>query len=240
MTESVYRGYRRVDFEWKGHAGILVFPEKEGAAPRKWVWRTEFFGQFDGADMEMVRRGYCLAHYSISDLYGSPEAVALMDGFYRYVREAYGLARRCILIGLSRGGLYACNFALAYPDRVAAMYLDAPVLDIKSWPRKKAPACWEECKRCYGLTESTWQDFHGSPADRLDELAATGIPIFLVAGDADSSVPFSENAARLIEAFGGEGKPAFGYIVKPGAEHHPHGLEDPTPVCDFLCEKALP
>ena len=35
----------------------------------------------------------------------------------------FGLSKRAVLEGFSRGGLYAVNFAAAHPDMTAALYL---------------------------------------------------------------------------------------------------------------------
>ena len=64
-------------------------------------------------------------------------------------------------------------------------------------------------------------------------LAAAHIPLISVVGDVDTTVPYSENTA-LVEA---QYKKLGGNITvlhKPGCNHHPHGLDDPTPVVNFI------
>ena len=54
-------------------------------------------------------------------------------------------------------------------------------------------------------------------------------------GDADFVVPAAENALLIeqrYQALGG----VVQVIHKPGVDHHPHGLEDPTPVVRFILE----
>jgi hypothetical protein len=41
---------------------------------------------------------------------------------------------------MSRGGLIIYNCAVANPEKVAAIYGDAPVMDFKSWPGYNQPA----------------------------------------------------------------------------------------------------
>jgi len=85
----------------------------------------------------------------------------------------------------------------------------------------------------YGLTEDTTRDFRGNPLDKLEMVAKAGVPIIVVAGDADTAVPFLENSAileRKYTEYGGNIK----MIVKSGVGHHPHSLEDPQPVIDFI------
>ena len=69
--------------------------------------------------------------------------------------------------------------------------------------------------------------------DNLAPLAAAHIPLLHVYGDADEAVPWEENTGVVrerYEALGGE----ITLIAKPGGRHHPHGLEDPTPVADWI------
>lgn len=84
------------------------------------------------------------------------------------------------------------------PERVACLYVDAPVCDFKSWPggKGRAPVSlsdWEECKRIYGLSEEEAVSYRLNPIDNLQPLATAGIPIIAVAGDADELVPVEEN-----------------------------------------------
>jgi len=48
-----------------------------------------------------------------------------------------GLHPQAVLIGISRGGLYAHRYAATYPDRVGVIYDDAAVLDYQSRPGGK-------------------------------------------------------------------------------------------------------
>ena len=82
----------------------------------------------------MLQEGYFLLYYKVSDMYGCPQAVEYMRHFHTYVTKEFDLYPKPVLFGFSRGGLYAVNYAAAYPQEVDALYLDAPVLDIRSWP----------------------------------------------------------------------------------------------------------
>lgn len=130
---SNWKSYRRHDFYLNGREAILVEP-KSAAAGNPWIWRTEFFDAFSYADMAMLEKGYCIAYYRISNLYGCPEAVVMMHDFHNYLIKSYGLSNQAVLFGFSRGGLYAFNYAATYSNMVSAIYLDAPVLDLRSWP----------------------------------------------------------------------------------------------------------
>ena len=217
--------------EFGNHTATVIRPDSPNG---KWVWKTEFLYDFDAAERELLERGYTRVYYSISDKYGSYEAVRLMHAFHKYlVREAgLGLEERCTLFGFSRGGLYAFNYTLFYPELVEKVYLDAPVLDMRTWPhcgsREKEQMLFE-----YDLTDATLASFKGHPVERLAEFFSLNIPLLLVAGDSDPVVPFPENGGRVIEYAKEHGIP-LEYYVKPGCSHHPHSLEDVTPIINFV------
>lgn len=225
-----------------GREGFVIHP-REAAPGKPWVWRTEFFGAFDYADRALLERGWHLAYYKVSDMYGCPEAIADMRSFQRILEDAWGLSPMAVLFGFSRGGLYAVNYAAEYPEKVIALYLDAPVLDIRSWPAGRGKGIgaakeWEECKQWYRLDEESAETFANNPLDRVGTLLQNHIPVMLVAGDADEVVPFEENGAIFRQKYEQAGG-TIQTILKPGCGHHPHSLEDPTPIVDFLLRNAL-
>ena len=238
---SQWQGFERLDFKVADRAAILVKPSTP-AEGHPWIWRTEFFGHEPQADLALLAAGWHVAFFQVSNMYGSPESIEIMAKFRDAVTHDYGLNPRAVLEGFSRGGLYAVNFAAAHPDKTAALYLDAPVLDIRSWPGGKGTGkgdkhCWEEALKLYGLTEGTALTFKGNPLDQLEPLAKAKIPIIAVVGDADKTVPYPENTAILeqrYKALGGK----IEVIVKPGIDHHPHSLKDPKPIVDFLLTSA--
>lgn len=238
---SQWNGYERLDFKVADRAALLVKP-RTPAKGRPWIWRTEFFGHEPQADLALLGAGWHVAYFQVSDMYGAPPAIALMALFHAAAVRDYGLNPRAVLEGFSRGGLYAVNFAAAHPDHTAGLYLDAPVLDIRSWPGGKGAGpgdqrCWQQALAIYGLTEETAATFNGNPLDQLAPLAKAGIPILSVCGAADKAVPMAENTTLLeqrYKALGGK----IEVIAKPGMDHHPHSLKDPQPIVDFLLKNA--
>jgi len=237
VKHSEWNGYARVDFEVAGRAGLLVMP-KEAAPGRPWIWRTEFFGHEPQGDLALLERGWHVAYLNAQNMYGAPKAIALMEAFHAYVKKGYGLSERVVLEGFSRGGLYAFNYAVAHPAEVAALYLDAPVLDIRSWPGSKpASKEWKECLAVYGLTEETVGSFKSGPLDNIAPVAKAGVPILAVCGGADSLVPMAQNTSVLEKRYKELGG-TIEVIVKPDGEHHPHSLKDPAPIVEFLTKRA--
>jgi pimeloyl-ACP methyl ester carboxylesterase len=240
---SDWNGYEKVDFQVAGRAALLVKP-KTAAPGNPWIWRTEFFGHEPQGDVALLGLGWHVAYIKVSDMYGAPPAIDLMSQFHDYLTKTYGLNERAVLEGFSRGGLYAVNFAATYPDKTAALYLDAPVLDIRSWPGGKGASkgdarCWQQALEIFGLTEETAKEFKGNPLDKIEPIAAAKIPILAICGDSDKVVPYTENTGILAERY----KKASGnisVILKPGGDHHPHSLKDPQPIVDFLMKYAYP
>lgn len=231
----VWEGYQLETGVFGKHEYGLVLP-KESAPGNPYLWRTEFFGAFPSVDLSMLEQGYAVAYYRISDLYGGPEAVGLMERFQPFLQERYGLSAQAILLGFSRGGLYALHYAARYPERIAALYLDAPVVDIYSWPGgffsgEGSPSEWEDCKALWsGISHEAYLKKVNQAAEKL---SAWSIPLIIVAGAKDTVVPYNENGLLLQRVY--EKAPAlFQLIMKPECGHHPHSLENPSPVVSFL------
>lgn len=238
-----WMGFSRHSFMFEGKNACVVEPET--ALPGKpWIWRARFFGAFPSVDVELLRRGYHVAHVDVANLYGCPKYILpLWDAFYDHMVQKWGLAGKVVLEGFSRGGLPIYNYASARPERVACIYGDAPVCDIRSWPWGKGrgtggPEDWKRCLAVYSLTEESAADFKASPIDLLEPIVKAGIPIIHVCGDADEAVPIEENTLVLkerLEALGGSMK----LIVKKGCAHHPHSLDPPDEIVDFIMQHSI-
>ncbi|MBQ8725707.1 MAG: prolyl oligopeptidase family serine peptidase [Clostridia bacterium] len=215
--------------EFNGYTATVIIPERPNG---KWIWKTEFLYAFDQAERALLELGYTRVYYQISDKYGSPSAMKLMKEFYHFVVKNFHLDKKCVLFGFSRGGLYAFNFAIAYPAFVDKVYLDAPVLDLKTWPPKgslEQNQMFEE----YGLNADSLATFKGNPIDKLDEFFALNIPLLIIAGGKDEVVPFDKNAGRLID-YCREKDIRITAIIKADGLHHPHSLDDVQPILDFV------
>jgi len=241
--QSVWNGAERLDFTVEGRPGILVRPENpvtDGAGRLRWIWRTEFFDAFPSLDKLLVERGWCVAYHMCSNLYGNPLAISQFKTFYDAVVPAFGLSEQPVMEGFSRGGLYAVNFAYAYPQLVSALYLDAPVLDVRNWPLGLGsipvyPSEAQQCLDCYGLTWETAKTFDESPLNRAEFLVEHKIPVLMVAGLKDSVVNYEENGGAFVERYQKAGG-TIRVFLKPECDHHPHSLEDAAPLADWLEE----
>lgn len=235
---SEWHGFIKHDFTLdEGKLNGLVVVPMSPAKGHPWIWRTEFFGHEPQADIELLKKGFYVAYAQVNDMYGSPKSIELMKKFYDHVTNAYKLSPKVILEGFSRGGLYAYNWAAAYPGNVAGLYVDAPVCDFKSWPggkgkAKPAQAEWIQLLERYGMTEEQALKYKKNPIDNLAPLAKAGIPILAVVGDIDDVVPVAENTAiveKRYKKLGGR----IQVIHKADCNHHPHSLFDPSQIVDF-------
>ncbi len=241
-TRSTWNGFDRYDFEIHGQTVLVVAP-REVAPGKPWVWHGEFFGHRPEPDIALLGRGFHIVYMKIPDLFGAPQAVAYWNGFHKELTERHGLAKKAALVGVSRGGLYCYNWAAANPDKVACIYGDAPVCDLKSWPLGKGkgtgnPNELPKLLKVYGVTnEAELLAKAVSPIDNLEPLAKARVPLLHVYGDADKGVPWDENTEVLAERYrklGGE----ITLIAKPGVGHV-HGLDDSTPIIEFISRHSL-
>ena len=69
------------------------------------------------------------------------------------------------------------------------------------------------------------------PLDHIATLLHHRIPVVLVAGDSDKTVPYVENGALVAHAYETENVP-IRVFLKAGCDHHPHGLKNPSTVAD--------
>ena len=84
------------------------------------------------------------------------------------------------------------------------------------------------------MTSVDKDNFKGNPLDNLAPLASQQVPVIAVCGDSDRVVPFRDNMKLIRDRYQQLGAPVE-LIIKPGADHHPHSLENPEPVVDFIC-----
>lgn len=242
-TIDEWHGFKRHRFRVDGCDAWIVEPET--ALPgRPWSWCMEFPDAFTErcAAPQLLAAGFHHVHIVVGNTYGSPEAVKHFNAFYDFLVE-HGLAKKGALIGLSRGGFYAYRFASERPEAVAVIYGDAPMCDLKialggNGYGKGNPTEWAVLMKAYGFKdEAEALAYRGNPVDILGTLAKAKVAIIHVIGDADDVV-LPEKNSDVIEERYKKLKGEIQVIHKPGIGHHPHGLDDPKPVVDFIVKHA--
>lgn len=237
-----WNGYAKHELTIAGKQATVVAP-KAAAPGRPWVWHGEFFGHKPAPDVALLGKGFHIVYMKINDMLGSPSAVQLWNQCYATLTTDYAFSTKPALVGLSRGGLYCYNWAIANPTKVSCIYGDAPVCDFKSWPGGKGkgkgdPKNWSFVLKLWNFNnEGEALAYLGNPVDNLAALAKHQVPLLHVYGDADDVVPAEENTtllAKRYQAMGG----SITLIAKPGVGHHPHGLDDSTPIIEFILKHA--
>lgn len=100
----------------------------------------------------------------------------------------------------------------------------------------RSDADWRDVLESYSFSEEEALAYQFNPKDNREgcqKLADHGVGILLVCGDSDRVVPGDENwkpFKKLYESCGG----SIELILKPGQDHHPHSLPDPTPIVEFV------
>jgi pimeloyl-ACP methyl ester carboxylesterase len=242
-TVSDWYGYQCLDFKFEDRNAKIVFP-KNAENGMHWIWRDRFWGHEPQTDLALLDKGFHLVYIDLADFYGSPSAVQCWNRFYYFLMDKYQLNSKAVLVGMSRGGLFVYNWASENTDKVACIYADAPVCDIKSWPGgfgkgNGSPEDWRKCLAAYQLTEESIEDYTGIPVLNSRHVAEAGIPVLHVCGAIDDVVPIDENTYALEKVFkeaGGDIR----IIVKEGIGHHPHSLTDPTSIVRFILSHTSP
>jgi pimeloyl-ACP methyl ester carboxylesterase len=239
-TDDMWQGFKRHSFTVDGCKCWIAEP-KTPLAGNHWAWCMMFPDAFPartGAPA-LLAKGYYYVFMDVGNTFGAPSALAKLSAFYNALTGA-GFNSKAILIGISRGGAYACNWAAQNPEKVSLIYGDAPVCSFASWPYAhgagKDSRDWKKLLAVYGF--KTNQEAVSCPTQPINEVAQlvkAHIPLLCVVGDADTTVPYSENTAIVEQKYkklGGQ----ITVIHKPGCGHHPHGLDDPTPIVDFVMQ----
>lgn len=229
-----WQGFSCEEFEFEGRKAIIVFPPKKS---NKWLFKTEYFGAFPDFEIEMLKKGYHIAHVdNITRWNKHPDDTDVKARFADFISEKYGLKKKCVTVGMSCGGMQSVYFAAKYPEYVSAMYLDAPVINLLSCPAglgKATNEMFREFEDAIGMNLTELLSFRNHPLDNFGPLVENNIPVILVAGDSDTVVPYDENGA-LLEKYYKEHGGNITTIIKPGCNHHPHCLEDNSPIIDFV------
>ncbi len=240
--DDIFQEWQSKNFLFQGHEAKIVFPEKPNEA-MFWIWRARFWGHEPQLDKALLKAGFHVVYVDVANLFGNNEAVQLWNNFYEFLIAEYHLNSKAVLEGMSRGGLIVYNWASKNTDKVACIYADAPVCDIKSWPGglyngEGSPPDWQTCLKAYQLDENSVLDFTDIPVNNAIKVAQAKIPVIHVCGLADTVVPYSENTEILAKNFknaGGE----IELILKEGVGHHPHSLENPEPILNFILKNTV-
>jgi len=220
---------------------IPAKPKAQGEGRTPWVWYAPTLrGLPDKEEQWLFTRlteaGIAIAGIDVGESFGSPEGRVGFSALYDELTQRRTFALRPVLLGRSRGGLMALNWATENPDKVAAFAGIYPVCNLVSYPglAKAAPA--------YGLTPAQLeaQLAEHNPIDRLAPLARARVPLLMIHGDIDTLVPLEDNSLEVrtrIFALGGQCR----VIIARGQGHNRWaGFFQNEELTDFVIRHARP
>ena len=202
-------------------AFVWMPPAELRSDPQPWIMYAPTLPQYPDKyekwmHEQLLAAGVAVAGIDSGEAYGSPTGQAHMSALYEELVGNRGFAPKPCLLGRSRGGLFVSSWAIANPDKVAGIAGIYPVFDLRSYPglKKAAPA--------YGMTTDELQSSLAvnNPIERSVELAAAGIPIYLVHGDSDRLVPIEPNSARVYRQYEDAGAAGSATLVVAEGQGH--------------------
>ena len=232
----MWNEFKTEKFMFAERNAVIVYPDCEPNG--KMILKTEYLDAFPNFDIAMLKKGYYLIHVNHRSRWAPDEETHIMADFVRFCADKLQASERCILEGMSCGGLQAARLAELYPELVSVMYLDAPVLNILSMAglgekKEGTEGFWREIVATYGVSKSTIVNFRKSPIDHMEPLIAHNIPVIMLFGNADNVVIYEENG-KVLEDYYKEHNGTIKVIAKSMCGHHPHGLEDPALIMEFV------
>lgn len=233
-----WNGFECHEFAFDGQNALVVIPDLKTENPVLAV-KTEYWNAFPETEIELLKNGFYLCFIENENRWGADSDLKRKAEFVEFVTEKYKLAPKCVPVGMSCGGLIAVKFAANYPELVSCLYIDAPVMNYMSCPCGFGigDACCEDFPEIFdSLGLKSISDIIcclDMPMHRIPDLIKNKIPVILIAGDSDKTVPYEENGALLEKAYKENGLPIEVHIKKDCA-HHPHGLDDPNVIVDFI------
>ncbi len=197
-------GAKWVTMEVAGHQAFVLLPERARSELAKpWIWYAPVFTEKnpDDAQVWLFRRlldeGFAVAGVDVGESYGNPEGRQIYTAFYNVLVNTRGYSPKPSLLAQSRGGLMAYNWAAEHPQSVQCIGGIYPVCDLRSYPGLARASA------AYGMTAEELNSHlaEHNPIDRLQGLAAAGVPILHLHGDADKVVPLEANSLELAKRY---------------------------------------
>ena len=223
FTKIEWQGYEGIEFVLEDYVCKLIKPKCKPNG--KWALKTHYFTAFPETEAELLSRGWHIAFQTNRTSWATEDDVERKARFVKFISKEFVLDPICSTVGMSCGGLYAVRLAVAHPELIDVLYIDAPVMNFLSLAdmgdAKSGLA--ESIQRATGMTKSDLLSYRENPIDKMHVLLGHDIPVVMVSGDADTVVPYHENGAILEDYYRRNGG-RFWVRMKPGGDHHPHGL----------------
>jgi len=233
LSEDIWYGFRRIKFDFQGLVAWIVEPSCAPLPGNPWTWTMQWAEAFvDRTGVpDLLRRGFHHVTIEAFDQRASDASLPVLAAYQRFLVEELGLAPKANLVGMSWGGFFSTRYAARYPQNVCRIYLDAPLLTFAGCSQLRIGP-WAETPP----DDGDWASDPRMPVNSAPApIAAAGIPILLLYGGQDQTVPPAQHALPFIERFRAAGGCV--RVVERGAfGHHPHGVDpDKTAaITDFF------
>lgn len=227
---DVWHGYERTVFPFEGCEAWVVEPHCGPAPGCPWTWTMQWADAFVDRTgvLDLLARGW--RHVAIDTFKHRMDAEGLRvsRAFQRFLVDGLGFAPKANLVGLSWGGFFSVRYAGAFPECVAKIYLDAPLLNFDGFaqmggtPTENAAQIGPWARAL--PEDGAWSGDPRMPVNMAGRLADAGIPIYLLYGGQDQTVPPAANCEPFIGRYR-ERSPAITVEKRDLFGHHPHGLD---------------
>ncbi len=238
LRSDTWYGYKRTVFDFDGHEAWVVSPKCEPAAGLPWTWTMQWAEAYVDRTgvLGLLSKGW---HHVTIDTFRhrmDDEGLRVSRAFQKFLVEEIGFAPKACLVGMSWGGFFSTRYAAAFPECVGRIYLDAPLMNFDGFakvggtPTENAARIgpWANMPPADG----NWSTDSRMPVNMADRLAKAGIPILLLYGGQDATVPPAKNCELFAERFkAAGGKIDIHHRALYG--HHPHG-EDPDKTSSIV------
>lgn len=184
---------------------------------------------------QFTRAGIAVAGVDTGESYGSAAAVAVTEALHaEMVRRGY--AAKPVILGRSRGGLWASAWVIRHPEWSAGLAGIYPVYDWRTYPGV------EKAAAAYGLTPEGLAGAAAElcPIERIDVAARAGVPVCIIHGDQDTVVPLAPNSGRLRDRYVELGRGDLVNLIVAGGQGHSfwEGFFRCQALVDFVIARA--
>jgi pimeloyl-ACP methyl ester carboxylesterase len=139
-----------------GQLRCVVVVPKQAAPGNPWSWRGVYWNHQPQAEVELLKRGFHVAYISVDpkpraamelamdermdELGMSPRALSEWDAWYAFLTNQYGLSKKPVFVGMSRGGIFEYSWCTANPSKVSGIYADNPAMERPAFQRLRTLA----------------------------------------------------------------------------------------------------
>lgn len=215
--------------------------ENKRSQPQPWVFYAPTLPGYPDKHEQWMHEqflaaGIAVAGIDVGEAYGSPQGRKHFTEFYEELTAKRGFAKKPVMLGRSRGGLWVTSWAAENTDKIAGIAGIYPVFDFRTYPglKRAAPA--------YGLSTEELEAklAEHNPIERVHLLAKAKVPICIIHGDDDKVVPLKENSAELLKRYkAADAEGSVQLIIAKGQGHNFwEGFFRCQELVDFVIAKA--